>query len=108
MLKLCALQMRELLWSPNDREEFLTLIMLFEEEQPKEFGKSQIRQFIENVNKPKPIFEVTGGVSYNELLIPSLGSEAIFNSDLCTEEFITFLMWLFVRYESQTGTNIEA
>ena len=100
--------MRELLWSPNDREEFLVLIKLFEEEQPKEFGKPQLRQFIENVNKPRPLYEVTGGVSFNELLILFIGPEAIFNSDLCTQEFITFLVWLFARYEIQTGSKIES
>lgn len=128
MLRLTALKMRELLWSPNTRNEFLALIKEFEareyEESPIDEPMEGIRDLIENVNVPRAMdydllikpgkkkedttkFDYENSVSFEGIFIPAFDSIAIFKSKLATENFVNFLVWLFERYDTKMNCQMK-
>jgi hypothetical protein len=70
MLKFTAMKMREFLWDPNEREEFLAVI--------NEYGDHELEGFLENSNMLKLQVDYSEGVHCNGIIIPVFGSEAIF------------------------------
>jgi hypothetical protein len=114
MLRLTALKMRELVWSPNTRDEFLGLIKEFEKreyhESPIDEPMEGIRDLIENVNIPITRYETIdyeNSVYFEGILIPAFGSTAIFKSKLGTESFVNFLVWLFERYDTKMNCQMK-
>ena len=87
--------MRELLWNPVTRNEFLGIINQFE---------PSLEMLIENCLNP---VERYGEMQYDGIVITGYSEEAMFRSSLCTKEFIHFLMYLFDRYDHRMGTDIS-
>ena len=67
MLKITALQIRELLWNPHNREKMLNLIMNFDPD---------LEGLIEN--SQTPILETEEGISYQGIVIKGFRSDAEF------------------------------
>lgn len=73
-----------------------------------EFDPIQIgvRELIETFNSSRPKAETPNIVEFQGLKIDPITQEATFKSDLATESFIKFLVWLFKRYDQKMGTKI--
>ena len=70
MLRFTAMQMRELLWDPRQRDGFQALLQ--------EFGDPDLEDFIQNVSVLKLHVDYKEGVHCKGIIIPVFGQEAIF------------------------------
>ena len=105
--------MRDLLWNPNDRDEFLAIIEDYESDQNQyaisdyDPVKISVRGLIEGFRSSRPRWENEDEVQYRGLSINPFEAEARFKSDLTTESFMDFLIWLFNRNDKKMQTKTQ-